>query len=123
MVGLDVTNRVQLTRDDCAALVGRTSPEAALVHEVTRRLFEELGQNGMALHDPLAVSVAVDPSLVTTVEAHVVVETRGEHTMGQTVADLRARARPHASAEATQVCLDVDVARARALFFEALGLR
>ena len=32
-----------------------------------------------------AVAVALDPSLVTIVETEVVVETRGEHTLGQTV--------------------------------------
>ena len=45
----------------------------------------------MALHDPLAVAVALDPSLVTTVETEVVIETRGQYTLGQTVADLRGR--------------------------------
>jgi inosine-uridine nucleoside N-ribohydrolase len=120
MVGLDVTSRVQLTRLDRDALTSRTSPEATLVCEVTRRLFDARGQTSMALHDPLTVAVAVDPSLVTTVETDVVVETRGEHTLGQTVADLRVR--PRASAITTRVCLDVDVARARSIFFETLGL-
>ena len=74
----------------------------------------------IALHDPLAVMVALDPSLVSGEETYVEVETRGEHTLGQTVADLRATR--EAREPPTLVCLDVDVARARSLFFETLRL-
>jgi purine nucleosidase len=117
MVGLDVTNRVLLTRADRDALADETSPEAALVREVTRFNFETLGVSAVALHDPLAVAIALDPTLVTMVETTVVVETEGQHTLGQTVVDLRHKA--HGS---TRVCMDVGVARARALFFSVLGL-
>ena len=76
----------------------------------------------MALHDPLAVAVALDPSLVTTLDTEVVVETHGQHTLGQTVADLRRRKQLAPNASLSRVCLDVDVPRARATFFSALGL-
>src|SRR5919199_1502886 len=59
MVGLDVTNRVVLTRAERDRLSGSTAPEAALVYEVTRHLFDVRGVDSMALHDPLAVGVAV----------------------------------------------------------------
>jgi inosine-uridine nucleoside N-ribohydrolase len=121
MVGLDVTSRVQLTGADRDALRNQTSPEATLVRELTHRLFDVLGYSAMSLHDPLAVAVAADPSLVTTVETQLQVETRGEHTTGQTVADLRTRR--HDAARTSRVCLDVDVERARALFFATLGLK
>jgi len=120
MVGLDVTNRVLFTRQDRAALEHLTSPEAVLLREVTRHHFERLGVDAVALHDPLAVAVALDRSLVTTFESTVLVETRGEHTLGQTVVDLRGR-RDRAPSQ-TRVCEAVDVARARALFFSALGV-
>jgi inosine-uridine nucleoside N-ribohydrolase len=72
------------------------------------------------LHDPLAVAVAVDPSLVTSIPRDVLVETRGEHTLGQTVVDLRPNAaaprRPH------RVCTAVDAARFKAVFMATLGL-
>jgi inosine-uridine nucleoside N-ribohydrolase len=121
MVGLDVSNRVQLTRQERVSIGVDTSPAAVLVHEVTRRHFDTLGLDAIALHDPLALLVALDPSLVTTVQTEVVVETHGEHTLGQTVADLRPNRK--LSPSRTRVCLDVDVARARALFFDSLGLR
>jgi inosine-uridine nucleoside N-ribohydrolase len=74
----------------------------------------------MALHDPLAVGVALDHSLVTLASGPVHVETRGEFTRGQTVFDLRPRAsRPPAN---TRVCLAVDAERFRTMFFTTLGL-
>jgi inosine-uridine nucleoside N-ribohydrolase len=120
MVGLDVTNQVVLTRAERQSLASRTTPEAALVYEVTRHLFEVRGVETMALHDPLAVGVAVQPDLVGSVARDVVVETRGEHTLGQTVVDLRPGAPP--PSRRAQVCERVDAARFKALFSEVLGL-
>jgi len=121
MVGLDVTNRVQLTRRDREALAGVDTAESRLVREVTRLHFDDRGLEAIALHDPLAVLVALDPRLVTVTETEVVVETQGEHTLGQTVVDFRGR-RVAAEAGLTRVCVDVDVGRARRAFFEALRL-
>jgi inosine-uridine nucleoside N-ribohydrolase len=39
------------------------------------------------MYDPLAVGVVIDPSLVTLKDMHVDVETRGEFTRGETVAN------------------------------------
>ena len=123
MVGLDVTNRVLLMRQDRDAQVDNLSAEAVLVREVTRHHFDRLGLDAVALHDPLAVAVALDRSLVTTVDTEVAVETHGEYTSGQTVVDLRHTKQSNRMPNRAQVCLDVDVARARALFFGVLGLR
>jgi inosine-uridine nucleoside N-ribohydrolase len=46
---------------------------------------EKNGWDGAAMYDPLAVAVAFDPTLVTTKEMHIDVETRGEFTRGETV--------------------------------------
>src|SRR6185312_1941338 len=101
-------------------LADRTSAAAELVREVTRFVFDERGFASMALHDPLAVAVAVDSSLVTSIQRDVLVETRGEHTLGQTVVDLRPNAAaprfPH------RVCTAVDAARFKAVFMATLGL-
>ncbi|HTD75999.1 MAG TPA: nucleoside hydrolase [Chloroflexota bacterium] len=120
MVGLDVTNQVVLTRAERDALAERTTPEAVLVREVTRHLFDVRGVEAMALHDPLAVGVAVQPDLVTRIERDVAVETRGELTLGQTVVDLRSSAPP--PRRRTRVCEQVDAPRFKALFYETLGL-
>jgi inosine-uridine nucleoside N-ribohydrolase len=120
MVGLDVTNRVTLTRKERDNLAEEPSTTARLVYEVTRFLFDERRVESMALHDPLALAVAIEPDLVRTTHADVDVETSGEWTLGQTVVDQRPRApRP---TRRTRVCTEVDVNRARAFFLEALGL-
>jgi inosine-uridine nucleoside N-ribohydrolase len=64
--------------------------------------------------------VAVLPDLVTSVGRDVGVETRGELTLGQTVVDLRSSA--PAPTRRTRVCEQVDAARFKALFYEALRL-
>jgi inosine-uridine nucleoside N-ribohydrolase len=111
MVGLDVTERVTFSREDRQTLAANDSSEAYLVREVTRRVFDVNGFRAMSLHDPLAVAVAVQPDLVTTVHQDVRVETIGEHTLGQTIVDVRHAAPPPLLH--TRVCTDVDVARAR----------
>ena len=120
MVGLDVTNQVLFSRSERDALSANTSREAVLVREVSRHLFDVRGVDTMALHDPLAVGVAIEPDLVTTLQQEVRVETRGELTAGQTVVDLRPNAPPPVLP--THVCTGVDAARFKALFFETLGL-
>jgi purine nucleosidase len=93
-----------------------------LAREVTRHHFDGLGLDSIALHDPLTVAVALDPSLVTVIETEALVETDGEHTRGQTVVDLRRNKRLSPLAvPAKRVCLDVDVERARDAFFTTLG--
>jgi purine nucleosidase len=77
VVGLDVTERVALTRDDWRAVLADSSlpPAAALFGEVGRFAFATLGREQFPLHDPLAVAVAVEPGLVGVEEARVEVET------------------------------------------------
>jgi inosine-uridine nucleoside N-ribohydrolase len=121
MVGLDVTTRVQLTRAERDALSAQTSREAVLVREVTRHLFQRPDVTGMAMHDPLAVAVALLPDLVTTVDRPVEIETHGQHTLGQTVVDFRPS--QIAPMRTTRVCVDVDTERFKSLFFQTLGLK
>ena len=48
------------------------------------------GIAGIYLHDPLAVGVAIDPSMAETTPLHVDVGTRRGMAQGMTLADLRA---------------------------------
>jgi purine nucleosidase len=120
MVGLDVTQQVLLTAEEVGRLAHETSPEAVLLREVTRDQFVHKGLESIALHDPLAVGVALDPTLVQTTSGPVRVETRGEYTRGQTVFDLRPRA-PRTPSN-TRVCMQVSAERFRRMFFSALGV-
>lgn len=84
-VGLDVTNRVVLTREDWDAANAdpRLEPPAALVREVGRFAFSSLGKETFALHDPLTVAAAVQPDLIGWQEATVAVDLR-EAEQGRT---------------------------------------
>jgi purine nucleosidase len=84
-VGLDVTEQVALTRDDWNAVnTGSSLPRsAALLREVGGSAFSKLGRNRFALHDPLSVAVAIDPSLIAIRELAIAVDT-AEPELGRT---------------------------------------
>jgi purine nucleosidase/pyrimidine-specific ribonucleoside hydrolase len=120
LVPLDVTRRVVLTRADLSKALARQGGKTArFIEDFTAHGFDfetQRGDGGMALHDPLAVGVAVDPSLVTLEPLHVAVECAGRLTRGMTVADRRPhRDRP---APTCRAALDVDAPRFLRLFLE-----
>ena len=88
LVGLDVTHQVRLrwsvVRD---ALHGNQSPLARAIRHVARPLGSS--DDGLLLHDPLAMALAVDETLVRTRPLLVRVETKGLHTRGMSIADRR----------------------------------
>ena len=93
-VGLDVTEHAVMRRADLDAVVapGPDSPLGQLVEGATSFYMDfyaaVVGEDGCRLHDPLAVAIAIDPSLVRLEKTRVEVETDGRWTVGQTVADL-----------------------------------
>lgn len=92
MVGSDVGERTLIRRKDVTALQANHAPESDFVGKLadfylTRS--EKSGYDGAAMYDPLAVAVVIDPTLVTLENMHVDVETRGEFTRGETVANRR----------------------------------
>ena len=92
MIGSDVGERTLMTRSDVNRLKAGSGPETQFVAKladfyVTRS--EKSGYQGAAMYDPLAVATVIDPSLVTLESMHVDVETRGEFTRGETVANRR----------------------------------
>ena len=122
LVPLDVTRRVVLTQGGLrAALASHGGRTARFIEDFTGHGFDfeaERGDGSMALHDPLAVAVAVDPTLVSFEALHVAVECEGRLTRGMTVADRRThRARP---APTCRAALDVDAPRFLRLFLERL---
>ncbi|ULO09434.1 nucleoside hydrolase [Paenibacillus sp. 19GGS1-52] len=107
LVGLDVTRQALLTTADIARL--RNPEIAAYVAQSTadyrQRYFERNGVQACALHDPLAVAVAMNRKWVTVQDYYVDVETRSDLCDGQTVCDFQNRLNrpPNVS-----VCLEVD---------------
>jgi len=72
---------------------------------------------GAGMHDPLAVAVAEDPTLVTKKSMLIDLELSGALTRGQIVADRRRGAEGR---ENMEICLDVDVERFIDRFTETL---
>jgi inosine-uridine nucleoside N-ribohydrolase len=90
MIGSDVGERTILTRKHLAELQAQHGPESDFIAKladfyITRS--EKSGYSGAAMYDPLAVATVIDPSLVTLKQMHVDVETKGEFTRGETVAN------------------------------------
>jgi purine nucleosidase len=91
-VGLDVTERVRMSRTD-VELVAAPAPDSELglfIRDAVTFYIdfrERFGARGAAMHDPLALAVAMDPSLARLQTTRVEVETDGRWTRGETVAD------------------------------------
>jgi inosine-uridine nucleoside N-ribohydrolase len=90
MVGSDVGERTLITRKYLTELQSSHGPQSDFISKIadfylTRS--EKSGYSGAAMYDPLAVGIALDPTLGTLKEMHVDVETRGEFTRGETVAN------------------------------------
>ncbi|MFZ0298606.1 MAG: nucleoside hydrolase [Candidatus Sulfotelmatobacter sp.] len=90
MVGSDVGERTLITRKYLAELQSSHGPQSDFISKIadfylTRS--EKSGYAGAAMYDPLAVGIALDPTLGTLKEMHIDVETKGEFTRGETVAN------------------------------------
>jgi purine nucleosidase/pyrimidine-specific ribonucleoside hydrolase len=112
MVGLNLTHQAQAT----PAVVGRlraigTAPADAAVGwlgffaEAYRTVY---GFEGPPVHDPCALALVIDPSIVRTVDTFVAIETEGRWTRGATVVDLHGRLDREPNA---RVAVELDVAR------------
>lgn len=92
MVGLDVGDKTLFSRRYLEQLGQTHGPVNEFIYGITKflvELSERFGDSGTPMYDPLAVGVAIDNTLVTTLAMHVDVETRGEFTRGETVANRR----------------------------------
>jgi inosine-uridine nucleoside N-ribohydrolase len=90
MVGSDVGEQTLMRRKELTELEAGHGPVNDVVTKIARFYIERSEKNGWdgaAMYDPLAVAVAIDPTLVTMKDMHVDVETRGEFTRGETVAN------------------------------------
>jgi purine nucleosidase len=102
-VGLDVTEKVRLTREHTASLADSKRPfgsfagecaDAWITYQEQTFPDDRLARGSCALHDPLAVAAVTSPELVTWKAASVQVETSSEVARGVMVADLRMGADP-----------------------------
>ena len=90
MIGSDVGEHTLFTRKDLANLQEQHGPESDFIAKLADFYVTRSGKSGYAgaaMYDPLAVAAEIDPTLVTLKEMHVDVETKGEFTRGETVAN------------------------------------
>ncbi|GGE10865.1 nucleoside hydrolase [Aureimonas endophytica] len=120
MVGLDVTMQVLIEAEQYAELDRIDTPLGRVVKDWLL-YYEKLHRNSMgvggAMHDPLALALVIDPTLVRTRPAHIGVELGGSYTFGATVADFwRERGEP----DNARIACEVDADRFFQLMFDLL---
>ncbi len=90
MVGLDVGDKTLLSAKYLEQLNQIHGPVNDFIHQVAHYLIDlsaKFGFSGTPMYDPLAVGVAIDATLVKAPLMRVDVETRGDFTRGETVAN------------------------------------
>ncbi len=90
MVGLDVGDKTLLGKKQLDLLGAAHGPVNDFIYKVASYLVNlsaQFDSPGTPMYDPLAVGVAIDATLVKAPAMHVDVETRGEFTRGETVAN------------------------------------
>src|SRR5437660_748174 len=132
MVGLDVGDKTLLSQKYLDQLGQTHGPVNDFIYSVAKFLINrsaQFGWLGTPMYDPLAVGVAIDATLVKSPEMHVDVETRGEFTRGETVANRHGAVERNVLhgdhyviegvdkvAPNAKVCIDVDADRFLQLF-------
>ena len=92
MAGMDVGDKTLLSTKYLAQLGQTHGPVNGFIYKVAHYLVDlsaQFGSDGTPMYDPLAVGVVIDASLVKAPPMHVDVETRGDFTRGETVANRR----------------------------------
>lgn len=132
MVGLDVGDKTLFSKKYLDQLAQAHGPVNDFIYSIGKYLIDlsaQFGLVGSPMYDPLAVGVAIDATLVKSPEMHVDVETRGDFTRGETVANRHGSVErnvlhgDHYAIEAVdkvtpnaKVCVDVEADRFLQLF-------
>ncbi len=116
VVGLDVTMTVLVGPAVAEALSHRAEPGPRFCAQALRFYQEayrrQIGRPQAPMHDPLAVAVALDPTLVETVTCPVEVETEGRWSRGTLLTDRRLEPARPVGWPTARVALRVDAHRA-----------
>ncbi|MHB1172444.1 MAG: uridine-preferring nucleoside hydrolase UriH [Lacisediminihabitans sp.] len=121
MVGLDLTHQALATPDVVAAIAAVGTGPARFVVELLQffgKTYKEAqGFEHPPVHDPCAVALVIDPSVMTVVRVPLDIELTGTLTLGMTVADFRSPAPMDCT---THTATDLDHAKFWALIVDAL---
>jgi len=90
-VGIDVATHfdINFSEEELAKLKSSPRKEANIAEKMVRFVQGRGFESYCVLIDSMAVAAVIDPTLIGTVPARVGVETKGEITLGHTVADFR----------------------------------
>lgn len=126
-VGLDVCDRVEISSRQLNQIGKANTAAARLLAAATPCLqtyYRSRGlladPNGVRYNDLPAAAYAIDPTLFSTQEFYVSIETHSPMTRGQTVADRR---NISGRSPNVKVCMEVDAARLTALFTQRVASR
>ncbi|MED3962497.1 nucleoside hydrolase [Niallia taxi] len=119
-VGLDVTRKALLTKEHISKL--KNEKLASYIEESTRdyqeKYYSRYGVHACAMHDPLAVGIAINNTIAVTEKHYVDVETKSELCDGQLVCDFQNRLNKQPNLE---VCLEVDAEAFFTMFIKILN--
>jgi inosine-uridine nucleoside N-ribohydrolase len=90
MIGLDVTHKALFTRAHADRLrdAGKAGRAVAELSDFFQRFHESRYDfDGSPIHDALAVAHVIDPTLVTTLNCNIAIETASQYCDGRTVVD------------------------------------
>jgi purine nucleosidase len=121
MVGLDVTLRTLLTKAETSVWRNLATDAGKNYADITDFYIDayynlDIDKTGCALHDPLAVGVALDPSFVQTIDMNMKV-TSDENDYGRTIGD---NARLNDPTTNVKVAVNVDKDRYLMVFMNYL---
>jgi len=124
-IGLDVCNQVEISAAQQQRVWQADTAATRLLQRLTPCLQASYRQRGLLRHpdsirynDVPAVAYVIDPSLFTCQNLYVRIETQGQLTRGQTVADLHGQSGMPPN---VTVAFGVDAARLTHLWVERLG--
>ncbi len=121
MVGLDLTHQALATPDVIASIAAIGTAPARFVLELldffTESYRDAQGFDFPPVHDPCAVALVIDPSVMTVVRVPLDIELTGSLTLGMTVADFRVDAPESCN---TYAATDLDHAKFWGLIVDAL---
>ena len=136
MVGWELARReANIMPDEMTHIRGFGTPLAQFAMDCNRRALEagqeQSGDPGLALCDPVAMAVALDPAVVTRKSRHYVdVEVQGELTRGMTVVDALGVATDERNRDLWQplvrrepnvtVCWEIDIPRWKEMLYSVL---
>ena len=122
MIGLDVTNKSLMSfkqTEEMSSWGGKISSVVGpLMKFFAQANYDYFGIEGAPIHDALAVAALIDPSVVECENWFVDIETQGELTRGQTVADVYGVTGKEPNC---RVAMKVDVGKFIGMMMNAIG--